>query len=191
MRSNYLSLSDIISELRSLSKANATGYLFIVSSEQHSATFGFEEGRIVSLQCRLRTGEKAIPLIAKMKYGSCRFEESVSLGKKMQLEGNETIFETILSMHEDLIESEIEFSQTIEMPDTSNSQPIFLSNLQKTEIEKSLLEEIGPMGSYVMDTIVQCKEFDAIKTAINEEIDRPDIAQAVLTKIDKIINQPV
>jgi hypothetical protein len=189
MKSNYLSLGDIIIELRSLSAAYATGYLFIVSSEQHSATFGLEQGRIVSLQCRLRTGEKAIPLIAKIKYGTCRFEESISLGKKMQLEDNETIFDMILSLHENLIEPAFEPTHTPVKSDTSSSQPIFLTNQQKTEIEQSLLEEIGPMGSYVMDTIEQCKELDAIKAAINEEIDLPEIAQTVILKIDKIINQ--
>ncbi|MEJ2620981.1 MAG: hypothetical protein P8163_12140, partial [Candidatus Thiodiazotropha sp.] len=165
MKSNYLSLNEIIIELRSLSSADATGYLFIVSSEQHSATFGLEQGRIVSLQCRLRTGEKAIPLMAKIKYGTCRFEESISLGKKMQLEDNETIFDMILSLHENLIQPPTEPTQTAVKSDTSISQPIFLTSQQKTEIEKSLLEEIGPMGSYVMDTIEQCNEFDAIKAS--------------------------
>ncbi|MCG8489774.1 MAG: hypothetical protein MI756_20055 [Chromatiales bacterium] len=188
MNSNYLSLSDIIIELRSLSRANATGYLFIVSSEQHSATFGLEQGRIVSLQCRLRTGDKAIPLIAKIKYGSCRFEESTSLIKKMKLEDNETIFDRILSLHEQ-IEPEPDQAIASDKPSTDYSHPIMLSNQQKTEIKNSLLDEIGPMGSFVMDTIEHCKEFDSIKTVINEEIDRPDIAQSLLFKIDKIINQ--
>jgi hypothetical protein len=186
MKIEYLSLSDIIIELRSLSNAKATGYLFIVSSEQHSATFGLEQGRIVSLQCRLRTGEKAIPLIARIKLGSCRFEESTSLIKKMKLEDNETIINMILALHEELLEPETD------LPDkssTSPDPPIRLSNHQKREIENSLLEEIGPMGSFVMDTIEQCKGFEAIKIAINEEVDRPDIAQSLLFKIDRIINQ--
>ncbi|MCG7940531.1 MAG: DUF4388 domain-containing protein [Candidatus Thiodiazotropha lotti] len=191
MSSNYLPLTEIILELRSLAKGKSTGYLFIVSSEQHSATFGLEQGRIVSLQCRLRTGDKAIPLIAKIKHGSCRFEESTSLIKKMQLEDNETIFNKILSLHAQMIEAASDQAKAAIKTVSGNNRPIQLSTQQRTEIENSLLEEIGPMGSFVMDTIERCIEFDSIKEVINEEIDRPDIAQALLFKIDKIINQSV
>ncbi|ODB98760.1 hypothetical protein A3197_15180 [Candidatus Thiodiazotropha endoloripes] len=191
MSSNYLPLTEIILELRSLAKGKSTGYLFIVSSEQHSATFGLEQGRIVSLQCRLRTGDKAIPLIAKTKHGSCRFEESTSLIKKMQLEDNETIFNKILSLHAQMIEAASDQAKAAIKTISGNNRPIQLSTQQRTEIENSLLEEIGPMGSFVMDTIERCNEFDSIKDIINEEIDRPDIAQALLFKIDKIINQSV
>ncbi|MCG7986666.1 MAG: hypothetical protein JAZ20_02100 [Candidatus Thiodiazotropha weberae] len=191
MSSNYLPLTEIILELRSLTKGKSTGYLFIVSSEQHSATFGLEQGRIVSLQCRLRTGDKAIPLIAKIKHGSCRFEESTSLIKKMQLEDNETIFNKILSLHAQMIEAASDQAKAAIKTVSGNNRPIQLSTQQRTEIENSLLEEIGPMGSFVMDTIERCIEFDSIKEVINEEIDRPDIAQALLFKIDKIINQSV
>ncbi|MCG8123735.1 MAG: hypothetical protein N0E55_07185, partial [Candidatus Thiodiazotropha taylori] len=148
-----------------------------------------EQGRIVSLQCRLRTGEKAIPLIANIKYGSCRFEESISLIRKMQLEDNETIFNQILSLHEQLIEAEAEQPKNAAINNDGDNRPIQLSDQQRSDIESSLMEEIGPMGSFVMDTIEQCNEFDSIKDIINDEIDRPDIAQALLMKIDKIINQ--
>ncbi|MCG8018022.1 MAG: DUF4388 domain-containing protein [Candidatus Thiodiazotropha sp. 'RUGA'] len=191
MDTNTLPLNEIIIELRSLARSKSTGYLFIVSSEQHSATFGLEQGRIVSLQCRLRTGEKAIPLIANIKHGSCRFEESISLIRKMPLEDNETIFQKILSIHEQMIEAEAETSQykTAARNNNYDNHPILLSEQQRSNIENCLVEEIGPMGSFVMDTIEQCKEFDSIKDAINDEIDQPDIAQILLLKIDKIINQ--
>lgn len=189
MDTNYLPLHELIIELRSLTRSKSTGYLFIVSSEQHSATFGLEQGRIVSLQCRLRTGEKAIPLIANIKYGSCRFEESISLIRKMQLEDNETIFNQILFLHEQLIEAEAEQPKNAAINNDGDNRPIQLSDQQRSDIESSLMEEIGPMGSFVMDTIEQCNEFDSIKDIINDEIDRPDIAQALLMKIDKIINQ--
>lgn len=45
------------------------------------------------------------------------------------------------------------------------------------------------MGRLVMDTIEQCKEIDSIKDAINDEINRTDISQTLLLKIDKIIDQ--
>ncbi|MCG7866428.1 MAG: hypothetical protein JAY74_08635 [Candidatus Thiodiazotropha taylori] len=189
MDTNYLPLNEIIVELRSLTRSKSTGYLFIVSSEQHSATFGLEQGRIVSLQCRLRTGEKAIPLIANIKYGSCRFEESISLIRKMQLEDNETIFNRILSLHEQLIEAEPDKTKTAAKNNNGEYRPIPLSEQQRSDIENCLVEEIGPMGRFVMDTIEQCKEFDSIKDIINDEIDRPDIAHTLLLKIDKIIDQ--
>lgn len=107
----------------------------------------------------------------------------------MQLEDNETIFNQILSLHEQLIEAEAEQPKNAVINNDGDNRPIQLSDQQRSDIESSLMEEIGPMGSFVMDTIEQCNEFDSIKDIINDEIDRPDIAQALLMKIDKIINQ--
>ncbi|ODB84528.1 hypothetical protein A3195_06695 [Candidatus Thiodiazotropha endoloripes] len=130
-------------------------------------------------------------MIANIKHGSCRFEQSISLIKKMQLEDNETIFNQILSIHEQMVQAEPEQPQAFVIPNTDDSRPILLSTQQRSEIENSLPEEIGPMGSFIMDTIEQCKEFDSIKDVINDEIDQPDIAQSLLFKIDKIISQSV
>jgi hypothetical protein len=189
MKSKYIPMSEIIDSLRSISDTKATGHLFIVSSEQHTATFGLDQGRIAFLQCRLRTGEKAIPLLTKIKHGSCRFEHASNLIRKMELEDNETIFNKILSPQPQIDIKTSDFRTKSETPNNQQGHTLSLTSEQKSEIKTVLMEEIGPMGNVVMDSIKNCNTLDAIRAVINEELDESDIANTLLFRIDLILEQ--
>lgn len=189
MKSNYMPMSEIIDSLRSLSDTKATGHLYIVSSEQHTATFGLDQGRIAFLQCRLRTGEKAIPLLSNIKHGSCRFEHTSKLIRKMELEDNETIFKKILSPQAQIVIKTPDTPTNSEPPINQQGQTLSLTSDQKSEIRTVLMEEIGPMGNVVMDSIENCNTLNAIREVIYEELDESGIANTLLFRIDLILEQ--
>jgi hypothetical protein len=192
MKSVYMSLADIIDELRSLGKSKATGSFFVVSDEQHSATFGLEKGLIVSLQCRLRFGEKAIPLIANIKHGTCRFEQTSSFIRKMNTSDNEDIFRKILFAREQQDGNNANLS-SVPARKTSggsgNQKALAISDKQKKAIGDILVDELGPMGSIVLDSIEQCADISEMLDVIYEEVEGPDIAGLVCKKIKKIMNK--
>jgi hypothetical protein len=192
MKTVYMSLADILDELRSLGKSKTTGSFFVVSDDQHSATFGLENGRIVSLQCRLRFGEKAIPLIAKIKHATCRFEQTSNFIRKMESSDNEEIFRKILSAREQQHGNSANLSPVPAREQIgaqgSNREALVFTDKQRHDIEDVLVEELGPMGSIVLDSIEQCADIGEIVDVINEEVDGSDIAGMVSLKIKKILN---
>jgi hypothetical protein len=190
MKSVYMSLPDIINELRSLGKSKSTGSFFIVSDEQHSAIFGMEKGHIVSLQCRLRFGEKAIPLIAKIKHGTCRFENTSSFVRKMDSSDNEELFRKIFAAREEQAVNSDDLSTKLVKQvseDPGIQQPLVFSEKQRHAIEDLLIEELGPMGSIVMDSIEQCTSIGEIVDVIYEGVDGADIAKSVSLTIKNIL----
>jgi hypothetical protein len=189
MKSKYMPMSEIIDSLRSISDTKATGHLYIVSSEQHTATFGLDQGRIAFLQCRLRTGEKAIPLLSKIKHGSCRFEYASNLIRKMELEDNETIFEKILSPHAQIEIKTSDLPTKSKIQNNQQEDTLSLTSEQKSEIKTVLMEEIGPMGNVVMDSIENCNTLNAIRAVIYDELDESGIANTLIFRIDLILEQ--
>lgn len=180
MKSVYLSLPDIIEELRALGKAKASGSFFIVSDEQHSSLIGFEKGRIVSLQSRLRFGEKAIPLLGRIKNGACRFEQTSSFVRRVSFADNEELFREILSVRE----QDGELDTRLDSTSVGGQQ---LSDKQKKEIEVILVDELGPMGSIVSDSIEHCSNLGEIMEIVKREVDGPDIVNAIEKKIRRVL----
>ncbi len=193
MKSVYLSLPGIIDELRVLGKAKATGSFFIVSDEQHSAIVGFESGRIVSLQCRLRFGEKAIPLIAGIRNGTCRFEQTATFVRRVDFADNEEVFRRIYSAREpddDDAGRDSAADSGVPKAKVAVEQPALrLSDKQKMDIENILVEELGPMGSIVLDSIENCTDIPGIMEVIRSEVDSPDIVSSVVKKITNVLRQ--
>jgi hypothetical protein len=190
MSSDYLTLSEIIEELRALTSANETGTFFVVSEEQHSAMFGFKNGRLVALQCRLRFGEKAIPLIANIKRGKCRFDDSMNFARRIEVSDNEEIFQAILSTH-----PKIETKHSVLPPaaakpaptPSSGQQRISLSAEQRKAIGYILSEELGPMANVVMSNIDDCTNFDEVFAIVKDSADGLGIEDLLVSKISAII----
>jgi hypothetical protein len=194
MKSVYLSLSEIVHELRLLSNSKETGSFYIVSDDQHSATFGFEQGRLVFLQCRLRFGEKAIPLISKIKRGTCRFEGTANFIRKTDFTDNEEVFQQILSTRDQAISGPQSPSSesAMQVPESfANQHRLVLSVEQKMAIEDLLIEELGPIGSLLLETIEQCADFDAIAEVIHDEVEETDIAKLLNRNIRSILRGSV
>ncbi len=185
MKSSYLDLPEIINELRRLGESKASGSFFIVSEEQHSATIGLEQGRIVSIRCRLRFGEQAIAMIAKIKRGSCRFESTFSFTRKEDYGSNEEVIRQILQASQD----------NVSPAPSVNTQPgrqavrgtLQISSKQRAEIEQLLVVELGPMGGMVMESILDCPNPDAIADTIREEVDEAGLAETLVMRIQGIL----
>jgi hypothetical protein len=190
MSSDYLTLSEIIEELRALTSEKETGTFFVVSEEQHSAMFGFKNGRLVALQCRLRFGEKAIPLIANIKRGKCRFDDSMNFARRIEVSDNEEIFQAILSTH-----PQVETKHSVLPPaaakpaprSSSGQQRISLSAEQRKAIGYILSEELGPMGNVVMSNIDDCANFDEVFAIVKDSADGLGIEDLLVSKISAII----
>ncbi len=190
MSSDYLTLPEIIEELRTLTSAKETGTFFVVSEEQHSAMFGFENGRLVALQCRLRFGEKAIPLIANIRKGKCRFDDSMNFARRIEVTDNEEIFQGILSTHPQLEANHSVLPPAAAKPASTSpsGQPrISLSAEQRKAIGYILSEELGPMGNVVMNNIDDCSNFDELIAIVKDSADGLGIEDLLVSKISAII----
>ena len=193
MSSDYLTLPEIVSELRSLTNAKATGTFFVVSEEKHSAMFGFEQGHLVSLQCRLRSGEKALPLIAGIKRGTCRFDHGLNFVRRLDITlDNEDIFQSILTSQgqDSGIKSDPVFHAPPERTARSSAQAkkaLPITPDQKLEISRILNEELGPMGNLVMGLIEHCADFTAVNSVIQENAGDLGIENMLVGKIQAIL----
>ena len=179
-------------ELRSLAKQKATGSLFIVSNEKHSASFGLEKGRIVSLQCRGRFGAQAIALIARIKQGTSRFETSSNYLKKIELPDNEELIGQILAAQEQLAAAgptdKASIAPVRPAATAASSQPALnITAQQKAAIEDALVDALGPIGSIIMDSVEESRDMSSIVVAIKDVVDTPEIVQDLVAKIKKIL----
>lgn len=195
MESSFLTFTDIIDELRHLGHSKVTGSLFIVSDEKHYATVGFEKGRIISLQYRLRFGEQAIPMLAKIKHCSCRFQNTSNFIRKTNFTDNEEVFKKIMDARDNENKEEVGLIK-IPTPATravaesaSKGQAICLSAQQQMAIENVLIEELGPIGLIVMDSLVICQDFDSMLNVVREEVEKTDAARQVIHHILDILTQ--
>ncbi|MET0028345.1 MAG: hypothetical protein ABW101_11975 [Candidatus Thiodiazotropha sp.] len=188
MNPSFLELPDIINELRRLGRSKATGSFYIVSDEQHSATVDLEAGRIILLRCRLRFGEQAIPLIARIKRGSFRFEATRNFIRKEDYGDNETVFQRIMQVHKDPPSAH----QPPTRPNRNTQGPrptatLRISANQRMLIEQLLIAELGPMGSVVMESVLACRSQNAVFDVIRDEADDDDLAESLASKIRAIL----
>jgi hypothetical protein len=187
----YLTLPEIIDELRALTNAKETGTFFVVSDEQHSAMFGFENGLLVALQCRLRFGEKAIPLIAGIHKGKCRFDNALNFARRMDVTDNEEVFQAILSVKPQGGRKESVLPATPARPVSAAPVGKFalsLSPEQKEAINNILSEEMGPMANVVMDSIEDCADFDEMISVVYESADGLGVEELLVSKIRAVLN---
>ena len=188
MRSSYLSLPEMIDELRSLTRSKATGTFFVVSDEQHSAMFGLKKGRLVALQCRLRFGENAIPLIAKIKQGSCNFKNTLNYVRGIDVTDNEDIFQEILSLYEGEMNNSLGLQRTPRSEPAEARRVLSLTPDQQSAISRILIDELGPVGSILMDSLVKCADFDAMVTILKREIDKKSAVRATSQRIKAVLS---
>ncbi|MET0068267.1 MAG: hypothetical protein ABW076_18130 [Candidatus Thiodiazotropha sp.] len=189
MNPSFLELPDIINELRRLGQSKATGSFYIVSDEQHSATVDLEAGRIILLRCRLRFGEQAIPLIARINRGSFRFEPTRNFIRKEDYGDNETVFQRIMQAHNNTASPPlIPARPTRGTPSLRQTSGLQVSANQRLLIEQLLITELGPMGSVVMESVLSCRNQDAVFDVIRDEADDDDIAESLTTRIRSILD---
>jgi len=68
-----LTYGQLIGELRRLCAQHQTGRLFITTSDNHSVSFGLQNGVIVALSFRNQTGLEALAAIQRVHKGSASF----------------------------------------------------------------------------------------------------------------------
>ncbi|MET0090894.1 MAG: hypothetical protein ABW068_12940 [Candidatus Thiodiazotropha sp.] len=189
MNPSFLELPDIINELRRLGRSKATGSFYIVSDEQHSATVDLEAGRIILLRCRLRFGEQAIPLIAKIKRGSFRFEPTQNFIRKEDYDDNESVFQRILSAYKSAPASHQPAARPTQVAQAPRpSSALRISANQRMLIEQLLIAELGPMGSVVMESVLACRSQNAVFEVIRDEADDATLAESLTTRVRSILD---
>jgi hypothetical protein len=72
-----LTYGQLIGELRRLCVQHQTGRLFITTSDNHSVSFGLQNGVIVALSFRNQTGLEALAAIQRVHKGSASFSSGL------------------------------------------------------------------------------------------------------------------
>lgn len=69
--------SGLLELLRGLVRERRTGTLYVHTDDNHLIAFGLDGGSIVSLLAGPRQGERAIPTVRAMRWGSFRLDEDI------------------------------------------------------------------------------------------------------------------
>ena len=168
-----LSYQQLIQELRNLCAGEHSGTMFITTSENQSARFIIDKGKITASAFRLVKGVDAFPHMQKIKKGSFSFIEGV-LGKVQDLPLPDT--EVILKVLEN---KQISAGMpAIEPAIALSISPSFKIALEKVEHE--LLKFIGPIAEFICDDYINnaksMRVFQDLITMIDKvalEIDDP------------------
>jgi len=137
-----LTYRQLIAELRRLCVQRQTGWLFITTSDNHSVRFGIQNGAIVALTFRNKTGLEALAAIQQVLKGSLRFSsEPTSPKPQAGLPPTPELLARLQSAATDHPD-ELETTPGLLDETLARSRPI---------IEAELVEYLGPMARLVID----------------------------------------
>src|SRR5437879_13536359 len=74
---SVLTYGQLIGEVRRLCAQHQTGRVFITTSDNHSVSFGLQNGAIVALGFRNQTGLEALAGIQRVNQGSLSFSSGL------------------------------------------------------------------------------------------------------------------
>ena len=93
MTQDYVSFSQIVSEIGRLSKQKTTGTMFISTRDNRSAQLMLDKGEIVFVFFSGKRGQDALDLMSSIGDGRFRFQEGGVIARRMQLPPTQTILE--------------------------------------------------------------------------------------------------
>jgi hypothetical protein len=137
-----LTYRQLIAEVRRLCAQRQTGWLFVTTSDNHSVRFGLQNGAIVALTFRNKTGLEALAAIQRVLKGSPSFSSGPP-DPKPQAELPPTtellaLLQSAATDHRDQADTRPgPVDETL-----ARSRPI---------IEAELVEYLGPMARLVID----------------------------------------
>ena len=137
-----LTYRQLIAEVRRLCVQRQTGWLFITTSDNHSVRFGLQNGAIVALTFRNKTGMEALAAIQQVLKGSLSFSNGLPDPKPQA--GLPPTSELLALLQ----------SAATDHPDEADTGPGSLDEAlarSRAVIEKELIEYLGPMARLVID----------------------------------------
>ena len=135
-----LTYRQLIAEVRRLCVQRQTGWLFITTSDNHSVRFGLQNGAIVALTFRNKTGMEALAAIQQVLKGSLSF----SNGLPKPQAGLPSTPELLALLQ----------SAATDHPDEADTGPGPLDEAlarSRPIIEAELVEYLGPMARLLLD----------------------------------------
>jgi len=156
-------MSDIVDEIGRLHRSRATGTLFVATGANKSAQILYEDGDIASIYFLNRHGRDALDKMLTIKVGRYRFQAGFTpVRKRMDLPDTAVIIEKLKSFC-----GEEPASETEHFSDPGGR----ITEEEKSILERSLVEYIGPMASIV------CEDF------FHGEMDLKDIVEKLASEI--------
>lgn len=166
MTQDYIPFSEIVSELRRLCSARATGTMFIATMANSSAQIILDRGEIVFVYFFNKRGEEALELMSTtILAGRYRFQEG-AVTRRIPLPSTDVILQSLLS------------GQKI-VNQVSKQQPTGpgLSQEQKNVLETCLAGYIGPMAGILCED--HLSDAADLKTAVDALVaEIPSLEQA-------------
>ena len=145
---------DFVRTLERLSFEKRSGKMFVVTGENHTASFGLSRGQIISVQYRIRRGERALEYFSNEPV-RFRFDESAELTIDPSLPTTSDILQRLYAVCS--LSDELKLTQGAE---PSAELPATFRSLAST----ILTHHIGPMSSLI------CRDVFARATSADEAI---------------------
>jgi hypothetical protein len=160
-----LTYRQLIAEVRRLCAQRQTGWLFITTSDNHSVRFGFQNGAIVALMFRNKTGLEALAAIQRVLKGSLSFSSEPPNPKPQAALPPTPELLALLQ------------SAATDHPDEADTGPgPFDETLARSRpiIEAELVEYLGPMARLVIDEhIPTATNLTGLVDSLARELDDP------------------
>lgn len=173
---SMVTYDELVEILRDLVESEETGTLYLATNDNHAASFGLENGNLVSIRCQGFKGINALDALLGIESGRCRFvahsaglyEKAAPLPPTQELLG---ILET-------------QRVGATSAPPATGTAPLQTGNgsgvaLPLSDCRSIVTEEateyLGPMGGFVCDEL-----FDEVA---------PTTIEDVTTIIDRVANE--
>ena len=166
MTQDYKPLKDIVDEIGRLHRSRATGTLFVATGSNKSAQILFEDGDITSIYFFNRHGRDALEKMSTIKVGRYRFQEGFTpVRKRVDLPDTSVIIDKLKSFC-----GAEPSSETVQFSGPGGG----ITEEEKSVLEKSLVEYIGPMAAIV------CEDF------FHQEMDLQEIVEKLAWKFPRL-----
>jgi hypothetical protein len=144
MTQDYIPFPAIVSELRKLCSARATGTMFIATMANSSAQIILDKGEIVFVYFFNKRGEEALELMATIHAGRYRFQEG-AVTRRTPLPSTDAILQSLLSGQK------IVGQKIVNKVGEQRPAGPGLSQEQKDVLETCLAGYIGPMAGILCE----------------------------------------
>lgn len=165
-KETYISLTELVDELRQICSEQKSGVMYITSSANRSAQIMIDKGKIVFIYYFNKRGRDALALMPQIERGKYRFQEGTAPALKADLPETDEILH-LLSTSGDVASDDTEPIQLerseaeVSIEEDINSS---LTEKQKRILEEGLAVFIGPMAMIICEDHLR-KTVD-VKTAV-------------------------
>lgn len=173
MQAALTSFPTLMSELMQCCKDQRSGYMHIVTDQNHKISVGLLQGKIVSLQYRIRRGQRALEDILKVQSGRYDFKEAGAVNAD---EPPLPETDDILRMF-GIDEASIQGSKQAVSQATTTQSSTGIHAVDRAVLQEALVKYVGPVAP------IMSKSVFATASSTSEAIEMlaakiPDASQA-------------